>query len=966
MNKFGFKLVDQHTIKDINSEAFVYEHEKSGARLLHLKNDDDNKVFSVAFRTPPTDSTGVPHIIEHCVLSGSRKYKTKEPFMDMVKGSLKTFINAMTFSDKTIYPVASRNEKDFMNLMDVYLDSVFFPMIHEEKEIFMQEGWHHSIENLEDPLKYNGVVYNEMRGAYSQPTTVLRENIGRSLYPDTTYQHSSGGNPEHITDLTFEDFKQFHTDHYHPSNAYIYVYGNGDIDKYMAHMDEDYLSHFDKTNVKTSIEKQTAFDKVNYVDSTYGVASDENTDKKTFLSMNFVVGDGTDKKTHMVGEVIKDVLVNSAAGPVKKALLDAGIGQDIMCSFDGGLQLTLSIIAKNADIDQKAAFEEIVLNTLNDLVTKGIDKDLIESAINTTEYDMREATGFATKGIIYHILSMNTWLYEGHPTELISYDEAVKELRDQVSGDYFETFVKEKLINNTHASIVSLQPEQGLGEKRAKADEEKLQAYKTTLTKETLEEMIAENTSLKKKQLSPDSKEALDTIPKLAVSDVDKAAEVMPRQIIDKGTYEIIKHDIFSNDIGYVEFLFDTTMILQEDIQYIPLLADLIGKLDTENMDYGSLNNEIYKLTGGIHLSSRTYTDTNSKAFFPKLIVSGKAVSSKLSDLFRLMNDLLTETKFEDQKRLKEILLQNKSRMEMSINNRGDNYASSRLASYFLPSSHYGELLKGFEYYWFLDGVIKACEEDASKVYDKLKSIYKKIFNINNLKISFTGDQTGYDCFEASYEKAIENINRDEFETVIYDFDLEIKNEGIASSSNVQYVARGFNYKALGYKYTGQMQVLKSILSSEYLHDRIRAKGGAYGCGISFSDNGNVLATSYRDPNLDATLQVFEDMADYIDELSLDQEALTKFVIGAVSRLDGAMTSRGKGTLSSANYISGITQEMIQEERDQILNVKVEDLKDLSKLVRDMMDKGYYCVYGNDVKIKESKELFKSIKMLNN
>lgn len=966
MSTFGFKLIDQHQIKDIKSEAFVYEHEKSGARLLHLQNDDDNKVFSVAFRTPPTDSTGVPHIIEHCVLSGSRKYKTKEPFMDMVKGSLKTFINAMTFSDKTIYPVASRNEKDFTNLMDVYLDSVFFPMIHEEKEIFMQEGWHHSIEKIDEPLKYNGVVYNEMRGAYSQPTTLLRENIGKSLYPDTTYQHSSGGNPDQITDLTFEEFKKFHVDHYHPSNAYIYVYGNGDIKKYMKHMDEDYLSHFDKTEVHTKIEKQPAFDKVNYVNSTYGIAAEENEEHKTFFSMNFVTGDGTDPRAHLVGEILKDILVNSAAGPVKKALLDAGIGQDIMGSFDGGLQLNLSIIAKNANKDQKEAFETVVMDTLKTLVKEGIDKNLIESAINIAEYDMREATGFATKGIIYHILSMNTWLYEGHPTELIAYEEEIKSLRELAQTDYFEKYIEANLINNTHASVVSLEPEKGLGEKKTIEDDAKLKTFKESLSDETLQMMIKENDSLKKKQLSPDSKEALDTIPKLAVGDVDTESENIPREVIEKQGYKIIKHDIFSNDIGYVEFLFDTTMIKQEDIQYIPLLTDLIGKLDTTHMDYGILNNEIYKLTGGIHLSSRTYTDTNSAAFYPKLIVSGKAISNKLNELFRLMNVLLTETKFEDAKRLKELLLQSKSRMEMSINSRGDNYAASRLASYFLPSSHYGELLKGFEYYWFLGDLIEKCDEDADAVLNKLTELYKVLFNKNNLMISFTGDETGYDVFSEYHEEALLNINTETFESQTYTFDLEIKNEGIASSSNVQYVAQGFNFKALDYKYTGEMQVLKAILSSEYLHDRIRAKGGAYGCGISFSDNGNVIATSYRDPNLEATLSVFDEMADYIDELSLDQEALTRFVIGAISRLDGAMTSRGKGTLSSANYISGITQEMIQEEREEILNVTVDALKDLSKLVREMMAKGYYCVYGNDVKIKETKDVFKTIKMLNN
>jgi len=957
---YGFKLLDTHKVNEINSDAFVYEHEKSGAKLLHLKNTDDNKVFSVAFRTPPTDSTGVPHIIEHCVLSGSRKYKTKEPFMDMVKGSLKTFINAMTFSDKTIYPVASRNDKDFMNLMDVYLDAVFFPMIHEDKTIFMQEGWHYNLEEKDGPLKYNGVVYNEMRGAYSQPTTLLREYIGKSLYPDTTYQYSSGGNPDHITDLTYEDFKQFHKDYYHPSNAYIYIYGDGDIETYLEHMN-DYLSHFDRKEIESEIPLQTGFDAISRVEGTYSIASEESESNKTYLSYNFVVGEGTDVRAHIMGEVMKDVLIGAAAGPVKKALLDAGIGEDIMASFDGGAQLNLSFIAKNAEYDQKDEFERIIRVTLENAVKEGLDKNLIESSINVSEYDMREATGFATKGIIYHIYSMNAWLYEGHPTELIAYDEEIKALRELINTDYFEEYIQEKLLDNTHASIVTLSPEKGLGEKKAQADVEKLETLKATLSEDELDTILEENKVLKHKQLTPDSKEALETIPKLGVVDVTVDAEEIPieERLVDN--YKIVKHDIFSNDIAYLEFLFDTSMITQEDIPYIPLLADLIGKLDTSSYAYGYLNNEIYKLTGGINLSSRTYTDTNSKVFYPKMVVSGKVVVDKLNELMRLINVLLTETIFEDSKRIKELLLQSKSRMEMAINQRGDSYASSRLASYFLPSSHYGEKVRGFDYYWFLSDLIKNYD---GEVLTKLKEVYSKLFNTNGLIISITGDEKTYQVFDKTYKQALKGLNNKVFESVDYQFDLSVKNEGIASSSNVQYCAQGFNFKALDYEYSGHMQVLKSILSSDYLHDRIRAKGGAYGCGISFSDNGNVIATSYRDPNLEATFNVFDEMADYIDELSLDQETLTRFIIGAVSRLDSAMTPKGKGTYGTANHISGIRQKMIQEERDAILNITLEDIKSLSKLVRNVMSKGYRVAYGNDVKIKAS-DLFDNIRNLN-
>lgn len=958
----GFKLMDIHTVEEIQSEAHVFMHEKSGAKLLYLKNDDDDKVFSVAFRTPPSDSTGVPHIIEHCVLSGSRKYKTKEPFMDMVKGSLKTFINAMTFSDKTIYPVASRNEKDFRNLMDVYLDSVFFPMIYEEKEIFMQEGWHHNIHDKADPITYNGVVYNEMRGSYSQPTTVLREVIGRSLFPDTTYQYSSGGNPDVIPELTYEDFLQFHRDYYQPSNAYIYVYGNGDIDSYLQHIDEDYLQHFEDQPVDSTIDVQAPFTSRTQLEESYSISVDEDEKQKTYLSYNFVIGDALNGKDHMLGEVFKEVLVNAAAGVVKKALLDAGIGQDILCSFSGGRQLYLSIIAKNAERSQSDAFKQVVESALEEVVKTGLDEDIVASAINIAEYDMREATGFATKGIIYHIQSMNSWLYDGHPTDLIAYDEDIQFMRDQIGTGYFEKQVQQKLIENSHASVVVLYPEKGLGDKKTEQVAKSLEEFKASLSPEEIEAMIAENEALKKKQLSPDSVEALATIPKLSVSDVDPKAEEIPREVIEKDDYKIIYHELFTNNIGYVEFIFDTTSIEQADIPYIALLSDLIGKLDTRSKSYGQISAEIYKETGGISTNCRTYVNGKAGTYYPKLIVSGKAVNDKLPILIDLQKELMTETVFTNDKRLKEVLLQNKSRMEMAISNRGDNYASQRVASYFSEASHYSELTKGFTYYWFVSELIDELENDIDAVQKKLSDVYQQLFKKENLIVSFTGDADNFKTFTNAYESLVHAVNQNHLPSRAYAFDLEKKNEGIAASSNVQYVAMGYNFRQLGYDYNGSMQVLRAILNSEYLHDRIRAKGGAYGCGISFADSGNVVATSYRDPRLEDTLNVFKEIADYVEDLSLDQEALTKFVIGAISRVDSAMTAKGKGMLSTANYISGITQELLQKDRDDILTTNVETLKGLAKLVRDIMVQDYYCVYGNDTKIKSSEALFNSIK----
>lgn len=958
--RHGFKLLDVHAVNEINSEAYIFEH-TSGAKLLYLKNDDDNKVFSVAFRTPPSDSTGVPHIIEHCVLSGSRKYKTKEPFMDMVKGSLKTFINAMTFSDKTIYPVASRNEKDFKNLMDVYLDAVFFPMIAEDKTIFMQEGWHYSLDSADDTMTYNGVVYNEMRGAYSQPTTILREVIGQSLFPDTTYQYSSGGNPEAITDLTYEDFIKFHEDYYHPSNAYIYLYGDMAIDSYLEQMNTDYLSQFKKEIIKSEISLQTSFSQVNYVTDYYGISQDESDQQKTYYSMNFLLGDGKDPKTHMIGEVLKEVLVTSAAGPVKKALIDGGIGEDIMCSFGGGAQVYMSIIAKNANKNQADAFESIILKTLKSLVANGIDKNLIESSVNIAEYDMREATGFATKGIIYHILSMNGWLYGGHPTEMIQYDQVIRDLRLDLESDFFESFITKNFIENKHVSLVTLLPKQGLNDEKATRTAERLKKYQENLSEEEINQLVEENQRLKSKQLTKDSEEALETIPKLEVSDVKKSSEHLPIEVM-AGDFTILKHNLFSNNISYIDFIFDTSSVAEKDLSYLGLLSDLLVQMDTNEMTYGDLSTEIYKETGGITVANRLYANNQTDEYFPKMVISCKALSQKLDPLMSLTNLILTDTVFTNEKRLKELLMQIKSRTEMAINSRGDSYATQRLASYFRHPSYHNELTKGFEYYWQVSKWLNAFDSIKDELMKDLKRVYKRIFNTYNLVISFTGDEESYKKFETVYKLALNKVNHSPFESQKYEFKLEKKNEGITSSSNVQYVAMGYNFKALGYTYHGSMQVLKSILSSDYLHDHIRAKGGAYGTGITFSDSGNMIASSFRDPNLENTIEVFNNISAYID--TLDEEDLTKFIIGAISRLDSAMTSKGKGMLSTANYIARVSEDMIQKERDELLNVTLDDLRKHSKMVKDVMAQNYYCVYGNDLKINES-QLFMNIEKLN-
>ena len=963
----GFKLIKESEIKEIQSIARIFTHEKTGARLLHLENDDDNKVFSIGFRTPPSDSTGVPHIIEHCVLSGSRKYTTKEPFMDMIKGSLQTFLNAMTFSDKTLYPIASRNEKDFFNLMDVYLDAVFYPKIYEIPEIFMQEGWHYEIFNEGESIRYQGVVYNEMLGAYSSPERILGEAIGKSLYPDSCYRYSSGGNPDVIPKLSYEDFLDFHRKFYHPSNSYIFLYGNGDIEKQLRHIDENYLSYFDKAQIDSTIKLQEPFSSRKEVVDYYPISSEESDENRSYLSLNFVLGKNTDPETYLMTSIISQLLVGLEAAPIKKALLEAGIGEDIFPTSSGGLQPSFGIVAKNTSTDKKEEFERIIFESLNRLVENGIDKDLIEASINIVEYDLREASRFPTKGIVYNMLSLDSWLYDGDPLAHLQFDKTLNKLKSNMDTGYFENFIKERIIDNPHSSMVIIEPKKGLGAKKQKAIQEKLEEYKKSLSKEEIKELIEKNKKLKEMQETDDSEEAKATIPKLSLKDVEPKAQVIPQEVVRENNFTILNHNIFTSNIAYVDLYFDTSMVEEELIPYINLLIGLLGRIDTEKRSYSELSNEIFIHTGGINFDASCYDlKDNDHLYHPKLIVKGKAIGDNILKMMELISELITQSKIEDKKRIKELFQQMKSRIEMTIFDSGHSVAASRVSSYFSPSKRYIERLKGLDFYWLLSDIVENFDKDSQKILTNLNRVYKKVFNINNLIVSFTGDEEDFKRVKSSLNIVTENLNKEEFEPVKYSFTEEKLNEGILSSANVQYVSKGYNFRKLGFDYKGSMKVLTTILSRDYLHNKIRAQGGAYGAGILLDRTGHIVTYSYRDPNLDRTIDVYDGMANYIDSLDMNEEELTSYIIGTISQLDPATTPHMRGQIATNRYISGLTQEDVQKTRDEVLSTKLEDIKAFVPLIDEAMKKDYLCVLGNENMIRQNEKLFNKLVQLKN
>lgn len=960
----GFKLVEEKQIEEINSKARIFEHEKTGARLLSLENDDDNKVFSIGFRTPPKDSTGVAHIMEHSVLCGSRKFPVKDPFVELAKGSLNTFLNAMTFSDKTIYPVASRNEKDFFNLMDVYLDAVFYPNIYKYPEILSQEGWHYELNDKDGEITYKGVVYNEMKGAFSSPEDVLYRNIQGSLFPDTTYGVESGGDPEYIPDLTYEEFIDFHKKYYHPSNSYIFLYGNGDLDKELKFINDEYLCNFEKKAIDSKIEYQAPFSEMKEIKAEYPVSKENDGSDSTFLSLNFAFKKNN-PEVYLAFEIIEYLLLETPAAPLKKALLEKNIGKDVYGFFDHGiLQPVFSIVVKNSNENKKDEFKNIVFDTLKNLIRDGIDKKLVEACINIKEFRLREEdTRSYPKGLVYYIKAMDSWLYDDNPLKYLEYEETLKKIKSALNTNYFEKLIEEYLINTTHSTLLILSPKAGLADDRANKIKDKLKKYKDSLSEDEILKLIKNTESLKERQTQKESKEDLEKIPLLSLEDINPRAEKLPLEEKAIGDNKVLFHSMFTNKIAYIRLVFDTRTVEERLIPYIGLLSGILGKIGTEKHSYSDLSNEVNIYTGGINYSAATFIQNGTKGkYIPKFIVSSKALVDKVPKLLELIEEIILMTDLKDKKRLKEIIFEIKSRLEMAIFYAGHILAANRLFSYFSPYGRYEEIISGLEFYEFIKDIEKNFDSKSEKVINNLQETAKHIFNRKNLIVSIAVDNENYEEIEKDVASFLSKLKNDDLPIHEYKLSFKCKNEGLLTEGDVQYVAKGYNFLELGYEYKGSLQVLKTIESLDYLWNKLRVLGGAYGAFASFGRSGNMFFGSYRDPNLKETLEVYDKAEEYLRNFNADEREMTKYIIGTISNLDIPLTPASKSEKALAYYLSNVTYEDVQKEREEVLNCKVEDIRAFADMIRDCMAKNYLCVLGNSSKLKENKEVFEELK----
>lgn len=963
-----YEILDEHRVEDVQSDGFILRHKKSGARIAILSNNDDNKVFYIGFRTPPEDETGVPHIIEHTTLCGSKKFPVKDPFIELAKGSLNTFLNAMTYPDKTVYPVASCNDQDFKNLMDVYLDAVFNPNITKYEEIFKQEGWHYELTGKDDELKINGVVYNEMKGAYSSPDEVLSSQIYRSLFPDNTYSKDSGGNPEYIPKLTYEAYLDFYHKYYHPSNSYIYLYGDMDVVERLEWLDKEYLSLYDYKKVNSEINKQPAFDEIKNVEAQYSITMDDSQENKTYLSYNRVVGDTLDEMLYQAFDVLDYALVSSPGAPVKQALIDAGIGDDVYGSYDAGiLQPVFSFVAKNANASQADEFESIIENTLKEVVKTGINKEALLAGINSSEFKFREADfGQFPKGLLFGLNCLDSWLFDDmKPFIHLECLGTFAKLRKAVDTDYFEKLIQEYLLDNTHGSSVTVKPKRGLGNEREEALAKELSDYKVSLSDEEIKKLIEDTEHLKKYQEEPSSDEDLRKLPMLTRADMKKNA--MPFSNIEDELLDVkvVRHDIESNGIDYISFLFDAGDFAQSELGYLGFFTNALGLVSTEKYSYTDLANATNIYTGGISTGTASHPDIKDRNNFVfKFEVKLKVLEKNLDKALELMEQMLLSSDFTDTKRLGELVAQIKARLQANLSSSGHLVAAMRSMSSFSRYALYQDELKGIAFYRSICRIEKELSESPKSVSDKLAAIAKKLFARNRMLISFTGNNEAYCNAKPSLEKVIAGFDKMSAVGNQAEVHFNTAKEAFIDASQIQYVAKTGDFICEGYEYTGALRLLRIILSYDYLWINVRVKGGAYGCMNTFLRSGESYFVSYRDPNLSDTLDVYDRIPEYIKSFSPDERDMTKYIIGTFSALDTPMNPEAKGSRSLSAYLEGITYEQIQKERNEILNAQPEDIRRLADLVEAVLKKDSICVIGNENMIKESAGLFENVEKL--
>ena len=963
-------------IEELDCEAVQLIHDKTKAKIFLLPNNDENKVFCIGFRTPPADSTGVAHILEHSVLCGSKKYPCKDPFIELAKGSMNTFLNAMTYPDKTVYPVASCNDKDFHNLVDVYLDAVFNTRIYEEEKIFRQEGWHYELDENGE-LFYNGVVYNEMKGVYSSADGVLEGAVNSAIFPGHPYALESGGYPDDIPMLSYEAFKEFHSKYYHPSNSYIYLYGDCDMEEMLAYIDREYLSHYEYREVDSRIAMPQSLSDTVYVEKEYPISDDEDESRTAVLTWQAAVGGELDPIAYNAYHVLDDVLLGNPGAVLKEALIKAGIGDDIYGGYSEGIILPyFSVRARNASLDKKEEFLRIIRETLTKAASEGLDHDAIRASVNVMEFRAREADyGTLPAGLAYGLQSFDSWLYDADPVMHIRYEDVFRQLKEKIDENYYENLIKEGLLDNKHCAVVCLKPVKGLDKTRDEELRSRLHSLKDSLTDEQLEGIRRDTEALKLYQSEPSSPADLLKVPMLSISDLRREARPVGGELRKIGDVDAFFSDVKAPGIIYLRLMYDIGDIKDRDIPYLALLANVLGYIDTEEHTYAQLNTLIDLNCGGLGFSADVFGDRFDEAdAVYKFQVNAKVLYTKAATALDLMKEMLTRSRIDDKARLREIIAEARAIRKDAIVASGHMTALNRAGSFVSRERFFMDSTNGIRYYRFLERLESDFEEISDDLCAKLKSLLRHILRRGNLMVSVFSDEKGYEEARTALESTLADLtctygseDKEEYESTMAgsvvdpeeaDFVARGRSEAWKTPSMVNYVARFGNYRKRGLDYSGALYVLRTLLNYDYLWNNIRVLGGAYGCSSLFAANGNSGFTSYRDPKLLETNEVYENIVRYVQEFDADEREMTKSVIGAVGVLDTPLTPAMKGAQDLACYLTGYTTRDRQKERDEVIDCTAGDIRSLAKIIETILAEGAMCAVGSAAAIEAHEDVW--------
>ncbi len=964
----SYTVIAENYISETCSTVYELIHNRTKAKIVWMSNDDDNKVFSIAFKTLPSDDTGVAHILEHSVLCGSKNYPCKEPFIEMVKGSFHTFLNAMTYPDKTVYPVASTNEKDFRNLMSVYLDAVFYPNIYTNDKILMQEGWHHHLEGKEQPLTYKGVVYNEMKGVFTSPESVLLRGINHELFPDTIYRHESGGDPDKIPNLTKRKFIGFHRKFYHPSNSRIFFYGEMDIFSQLEFLHKNYLSRFSYKAVDIEIVSQSPFDKQRLVEKKYPVSMSSSTRNKTYHSLSFVTGDVKDIESCIAFELLEEILINSSSSKLRMALLDRNICKDMFAHYETDMkQNFFTIVAKDCSYSSRERFVETVYEVLNEIVRDGLDKELVQGEFNKKWFHFKEGDYHGMpKGIVYNLTMLNLWLYDYDKFSYLRYDSLMQTLSKKIGEGYLEELIKEKLISNQHSLIMTLKPERGLSEKREKREAVKLEKIKNKLSPDNLDRLKETTGLLVEYQKSPDTHEQLNSIPKLGLSDIKADPRVVDYYEADNGRTKSIVIPQHTNGIVYFAVYFDLSAVKPSEMAHISLLTELLGDVSTKNLKYEDLNNQVNIHLGDLDFSCENFLNVKTGKYTPRLAVKSKFLREKKDEYIKLFREILTGSLFSDKKRIREVIQEIRSVVEQSILGKGNSFASMRIAKYISEHYYLDDLQHGIDFYRFICKLESSFDSEFSELKSVLTRLYSSVLNIQDTYFAYSSDLADLDMCE-NIRKSIESFlpdNNPEKNDYSKKLLIEPVNEGFIIPSRINFVGQGFNFKNLGYEYSGKMLALQKIINYDYLWNRVRVQGGSYGCNMRTWKSGSVIFTSYRDPEVGKTIDAYRDISDYLNNFKIPDEDTVKYIISATASLDTPQTPIMKLNTAIIRVFTGTTFDDVRSERGQLLAVKSDDIKMYSHMLKGLRDRGVICSIGGD-KIKgSSRDLFDTVEDL--